>query len=119
MAPDVGAKWQAQGTIYLEEHEQPERNRYGENDQAKLMTYWGYKFETLCTIDKPPSELTGPDDEALQSRKTDVCNTNVQYCSVFRTKLGKNSLVMGGEVDCLVAGEFSLMDQKLQWKMIH
>ncbi|KAI9007370.1 RAI1 like PD-XK nuclease-domain-containing protein [Gaertneriomyces semiglobifer] len=92
------------GTIYMEEHESEEKrlSAFGGSDRDKLMSYYGYKFESLSTIDKPPSQLKGPGDEALQKRKTAVVNTNIQFCSVFKTKLGSNSLVLGAEVDCLV-----------------
>ncbi|TPX63726.1 hypothetical protein SpCBS45565_g06387 [Spizellomyces sp. 'palustris'] len=92
-------------TIYIEEHESDEKRQhaFGASERDKLMSYWGYKFESLSTIDKLPSTLTGPDDEALRRRKEECVNTNVQYCSVVRTRLGSNVLVMGAEVDCLVA----------------
>lgn len=90
----------------MEEHESEEKrlSAFGGSDRDKLMSYYGYKFESLSTIDKPPSQLKGPGDEALQKRKTAVVNTNIQFCSVFKTKLGSNSLVLGAEVDCLVNG---------------
>ncbi|KAJ3282294.1 Dom-3 Z [Borealophlyctis nickersoniae] len=92
------------GTIYLEEHESEEKRNslYGSTDRNQLMTYWGYKFESACTINKPPPQVTSPNDPDLEQRKTGIVNTNIQYCSVFKTKLGQHSLVMGGEVDCLV-----------------
>lgn len=69
------------------------------NDKQKLMSYWGYKFETLCTITTPPREIKKGDKE-LEDRLTNKVNTNVQYCIVVKTKLGKNSIIMGAEVDC-------------------
>lgn len=59
------------------------------------MTYWGYKFETLSTVSKPPCEIKSKNDPALLSRQDEVTNTNVQYCSVFRSKIGPHSIVMG------------------------
>ncbi|CAG8782022.1 8880_t:CDS:2, partial [Acaulospora morrowiae] len=41
------------------------------------------------------------EDPELLSRKTSVVNTNVQYCSVAKTALGKNKIIMGAEVDCI------------------
>ncbi|RKP24557.1 RAI1 like PD-XK nuclease-domain-containing protein, partial [Syncephalis pseudoplumigaleata] len=64
-----------------------------------LMCYWGYKFETVSTLSKPASQLT-PNDAELKSRKRETVNTNEQYCSVYRTRLGKHSMIMGAEVDC-------------------
>ena len=63
------------------------------------MSYWGYRFETLCTVTKPPHEMTKKDIE-LQDRLTASANTNIQYCILAKTKLGNNSIIMGAEVDC-------------------
>ncbi|KAF9155314.1 decapping endonuclease targeting mRNA [Linnemannia schmuckeri] len=169
------------GSIYIEEHVSAERreNAAGSNDRHKLMSYWGYRFETICNISKPVSELrkirtrkrgaspssslidnsnpqrkvakledgddqqqreeqTGDDDvvrdpnnikvvvnvdEKKEEKKVDelavamldqidledpeltgrldgIVDTNLQYCTVARTKIGKNSIIMGAEVDC-------------------
>lgn len=63
------------------------------------MSYWGYRFETLSTMTKPPHEVSKGDPE-LQERLTGSANTNVQYCIVVKTRLGNNSIMMGAEVDC-------------------
>jgi RAT1-interacting protein len=62
------------------------------------MCYWGYKFETLSTVSKPPKD--GVDDQELADRILEGADTNVQYCVAVKTTLGKNSLIMGAEVDC-------------------
>ncbi|KAI9099979.1 RAI1 like PD-XK nuclease-domain-containing protein [Phlyctochytrium arcticum] len=92
-----------QGTIYMEEHESDEKRQsnYGSSERDKLMTYWGYKFESLSTIDKPPSKITGSDDPVLKERLVETVDTNLQFCSVVKTKLGGKTLVLGAEVDCL------------------
>lgn len=36
----------------------------------------------------------------IDDRNRKVVNTNAQYCSVVRTRLGPVSLLLGGEVDC-------------------
>lgn len=65
------------------------------------MTYWGYRFETLSTIACPPSEVTA---KVLQERVEEaVVDTHVQFCSVVRTCLGSSEIVMGAEVDCMMA----------------
>ncbi|KAL0146172.1 RAI1 like PD-XK nuclease-domain-containing protein [Mucor lusitanicus] len=89
------------GTIYMEE-QVTEKKKNSENqasDRQKLMSYWGYRFETLCTVTKPPHEMTKQDAE-LQERLTASANTNIQYCILVKTKLGNNSIIMGAEVDC-------------------
>ncbi|KAF8942847.1 hypothetical protein BGZ47_006063 [Haplosporangium gracile] len=170
------------GSIYIEEHVSAERreNAAGSNDRHKLMSYWGYRFETICNISKPVSELqrirtrkrgasassslinsgnpqskitkledgddqqqreeqTGDgdvegdpnnvkvvvdvdekkkedeevdklaaamldkidlEDPELTGRLDGIVDTNLQYCTVARTKIGKNSIIMGAEVDC-------------------
>jgi RAT1-interacting protein len=61
------------------------------------MSYWGYRFESLCTTKNPPHKVT---KQELEQRLTDSANTNVQYCILVKTKLGDNSIIMGAEVDC-------------------
>ncbi|KAK9767201.1 decapping endonuclease targeting mRNA [Basidiobolus ranarum] len=91
------------GTIYIEEHETEHKiqNRSGMTSRHHLMSYWGYRFESLCTIPKPPSEVQGKEDPVLGDRKKDIVNTNIQYCSVVRTKIENKSIIMGAEVDCI------------------
>lgn len=84
---------------YLEEHKLQSTSSV--DPRHALMTYWGYKFESLSTISKPPSLVNSPLDPVLQQRKQEVVNTNVQYATVVRTRLGSNSIVLGAEVDCI------------------
>ncbi|KAF9312464.1 Dom-3 Z, partial [Podila minutissima] len=137
------------------------------------MSYWGYRFETICNISKPVSELqriktrkrgaadvssftiskaqvteavdqrrkaveeesvgqqeagvsverldigstepveketsddglervdqVDPNDPELLARLDGIVDTNLQYCTVARIKIGQNSIIMGAEVDC-------------------
>ncbi|RUP51142.1 hypothetical protein BC936DRAFT_149722, partial [Jimgerdemannia flammicorona] len=88
---------------YIEEHDTEYRrqNQYGMTERHQLMTYWGYKFEALSTISRPPSEIASRDDPLLLARRQEVVNTNVQYGTVVKTKLGRNTLILGAEVDCI------------------
>ncbi|KAK3846263.1 MAG: RAI1 like PD-XK nuclease-domain-containing protein [Linnemannia gamsii] len=92
------------GSIYIEEHVSAEKreNAAGHNDRHKLMSYWGYRFETICNISKPISELRriGKTNTRKRSRLDGIVDTNLQYCTVARTKIGSNSIIMGAEVDC-------------------
>lgn len=81
----------------MEEQKQAQENE--SSDKQKLMCYWGYRFETLSTLSKPPHKVTKGDIE-LQQRLKDSANTNIQYCILVKTKLGDNSIIMGAEVDC-------------------
>ncbi|KAL7281998.1 hypothetical protein ACG7TL_003465 [Trametes sanguinea] len=70
--------------------------------KQRVQTYYGYSFESWCTSSRPgvPERIEGHP----VGWGGDV-DTNVQWCSVIKTKLGDNRLVIGGEVDC-VRGRF-------------
>ena len=75
------------------------------SEKDKKMTYIGYKFENLSTLDTHASNLS-PEElvKECERRDLDEVNTNVQFCSVFKTVLGSHSILMGAEVDCLESG---------------
>ncbi|KAI8818915.1 RAI1 like PD-XK nuclease-domain-containing protein, partial [Fimicolochytrium jonesii] len=94
-------------TIFIEEHDlRPPTAAYGSSERDKLMTYMGYKFESLATVDTPPGVLQGMGEGeregVLARRDGGVVNTNRQYCCVVKTRVGRHGVVMGAEVDCLV-----------------
>ncbi|KAI8911491.1 RAI1 like PD-XK nuclease-domain-containing protein [Gorgonomyces haynaldii] len=91
------------GTIYIVEHEDPNRNKFGDNEEQQRFTYYGYKFEQIATSDQEPNGSMERDQEpnGFMERDQGQVNTNVQFCSVFSTKLNQHRIVMGGEVDCL------------------
>ncbi|KAF7336767.1 RAI1 domain-containing protein [Mycena venus] len=71
-----------------------------------LQTYFGYAFESYCTSATPSANPRAPGVNVPQAPGDppgwggDV-DTNVQWCSVVRTKLGETRLVRSiGEVDC-------------------
>ena len=66
-----------------------------------MQSYYGYSFESFCTSSSP---VVG----RRQGWGGDV-DTNVQWCSVVKTKLGDTRLLIGGEVDC-VRGTGSPLD---------
>jgi RAT1-interacting protein len=59
--------------------------------RQRQQTYYGYAFESYCTSETPTRRPGWGGD----------VNTNVQWCSVVRTKLGDSRIVIGGEVDCV------------------
>jgi RAT1-interacting protein len=63
----------------------------------RIQTYYGYAFESYCTSDGHTRQ-TKPEDPVGWGGDVD---TNVQWCSVVRTKLGNIRLLIGGEVDCV------------------
>ncbi|KAI9275589.1 RAI1 like PD-XK nuclease-domain-containing protein [Phascolomyces articulosus] len=105
------------GTIYIEE-QQTEQKRISEtskNERQKIMSYWGYQFEAMCTTSEPNGDAPAV-DETLEPP-----NTNVQYCVVVRTRLGNSSVIMGAEVDCIEGlkpgnGEGSPLKQYIELK---
>ncbi|KAJ9143854.1 Dhp1-interacting protein Din1 [Pleurostoma richardsiae] len=63
-----------------------------------VMSFWGYKFETLATLPAPWGDTSR---EYIENRDKEIVNNNAQYCSVVRTGIGKTILCLGGEVDAV------------------
>lgn len=68
--------------------------------RQRTQTYYGYAFESYCTSDSPTRAPESAPKDAPPGWSGDV-DTNVQWCSVVRTKLGDTRLILGGEVDCV------------------
>ncbi|KAF2541581.1 hypothetical protein F2Q68_00029351, partial [Brassica cretica] len=75
------------GTIYLDVHKLPEMPQ---SDLDRRRCYWGYCFESLATED--PGRAYGEDIHHVDS--------NVEFVSVVKTKLGAHRVLMGAEMDC-------------------
>ncbi|CAO1635216.1 unnamed protein product [Parajaminaea phylloscopi] len=93
------------GTLYIEEHlsaqARTDKNQRNTSADAKdqvgrKLTYHGSSFESWCTHDGSASFDYQRDDPWGGS-----VNTNVQWCSIVKTKLGPHRLILGGEVDCI------------------
>ncbi|KAL5121625.1 decapping endonuclease targeting mRNA [Pleosporales sp. CAS-2024a] len=102
------------GTIYIEEdfpsraaecaaereNQPPPRYHQHPDQQSRdMMTYWGYKFETLALIPTPPS-TTHPAD--IEKHQRSCVSNHAQHCSIVGTAFGPHSLILGGEVDGLL-----------------
>ncbi|KAF1974545.1 RAI1-domain-containing protein [Bimuria novae-zelandiae CBS 107.79] len=100
------------GTIYIEE-DFPSRAAQRAQEASrppkwqdpglpnhKMMTYWGYKFETLSLLPTPPSSTPR---EVINARGTAPVSNYAQHCSIVRTSIGPHKLLLGGEVDGLSA----------------
>ncbi|KAJ2598333.1 decapping endonuclease targeting mRNA [Coemansia sp. RSA 1722] len=87
-------------TIYIEDNvtQDTVEKRQGSSQQHEKLMYSGYKFESLCVLDKPASQST---DQDLAARLDTTVNTHSEYCSVFRTRLGNHSIISGAEIDCI------------------
>src|SRR5271168_5602362 len=96
-----------QGSIFLEENhgnklesreeQHSQQTRPGAPSQD-VMSYWGYKFETLSLLPLPWYPTTR---EYIESREDQIVSNYAQYCSVVRTGFGKIKMIIGGEVDAL------------------
>lgn len=63
-----------------------------------MMSYWGYKFETLSLLPQPWDSTSR---DFIEGRDDMVVDNHAQYCSVVKTGMGKTKLVLGGEVDAV------------------
>ncbi|KAL1938626.1 hypothetical protein VTO73DRAFT_11441 [Trametes versicolor] len=88
------------GTLYIEEHLSDARLHEKEDlaPRQRQMTYYGYSFESWCTSSRPGIPERAKGHPVGWGGDVD---TNVQWCSLIKTKLGDNRLVIGGEVDCV------------------
>lgn len=97
-----------QGTLFIEEnhtkkllsrdYQQHGRIQPSHQPSQDIMSYWGYKFETLSLI---PQTWNPMSREYIESRHTQIVNNHAQYCSIVRTGFGKVKMVLGGEVDAV------------------
>ncbi|KIJ33157.1 hypothetical protein M422DRAFT_213508 [Sphaerobolus stellatus SS14] len=90
------------GTLYFEEHSSEEKlqEKSSISGKQRLMTYYGYAFESYCTSDVPSNHPSTSSNRERNGWGGDV-DTNVQWCSIIKTKLGDSRIIIGGEVDCV------------------
>lgn len=113
------------GTIYIEEDfpsrfalraaeasRPPPRYQHPDQQSQAMMTYWGYKFETLSLIPTPPS-ATPPDQ--IRKHQQSVTSNHAQHCSIVHTSFGPHSLLLGGEVDGLLAPKPTDLETPISW----
>ncbi|XDG01953.1 hypothetical protein ABKA04_001568 [Annulohypoxylon sp. FPYF3050] len=82
----------------VQEQQQNQRKPRRGQMSPDVMTYWGYKFETLCCLPRPWGEVAR---DFIENRDKEIVNNKAQYCSVVRTGIGKSTLCLGGEVDAI------------------
>ena len=95
-----------QGTIFIEEDHAAKvadrQNQRGQQQHQRpgpsqdLMSYWGYKFETLSLI---PAVWDETSRDYIEGREKEVVSNYAQYCSVVQTGIGSTTMILGGEVD--------------------
>lgn len=64
-----------------------------------LMSYWGYKFESISLLNQ---HWCFTDRTEVDSREDIQVSNYAQYCSIVRTGFGKSKMVIGGEVDAVL-----------------
>ncbi|KAI4127831.1 MAG: hypothetical protein LQ338_003011 [Usnochroma carphineum] len=109
------------GTIFIEEnHAYKLQSRQAQHSQVSnpgaasqnLMSYWGYKFETLSLLPAPWAETSR---DYIEGREDLVVNNKAQYCSVVKTGIGKSRLILGGEVDAIARSLTRTLTTVLVW----
>ncbi|KAG2033307.1 RAI1 like PD-XK nuclease-domain-containing protein [Suillus americanus] len=96
------------GTMYFEEHlsDAKLKEKSDLEPRHRLQSYYGYSFESYCTSSSPDEhEHHASGTSGAVGWGGDV-DTNVQWCSVVKTKLGDTRIIIGGEVDC-VRGKYA------------
>ncbi|KAI0810490.1 RAI1 like PD-XK nuclease-domain-containing protein [Xylaria sp. FL0064] len=94
-----------------EQQNKQQRGRRGQFS-PEIMTYWGYKFETLSCLPRPWGEVSR---EFIENRDEIIVNNKAQYCSVVRTGIGKTVLCLGGEVDAIWDSKPSQKGAPINW----
>ncbi|CAE6448598.1 unnamed protein product [Rhizoctonia solani] len=90
------------GCIYAEEHTTDAALAEKEDmpPRQRRMMYYGYSFESFSTWDKPLQQKEQhAERDQVRCWSGDV-DTNVQFCSIVKTKIGAERMILGGEVDC-------------------
>ena len=110
-----------QNTIFIEEnHEKKLDGRQKQFRSAPhsgqmsqdLMSFWGYKFETISLLSKPWAETTRG---YIEAREQEVVSNYAQYCSIVRTGFGSTKLVIAGEVDAVEAFKPEDSKEPINW----
>lgn len=95
-------------TLYVEEHSSKAQNadkRWRNDERQRRLGYHGYSLESYCCH----TWRTG--HPGVDAWDGDV-NTNVQWCSVVKTKLGSLRMVLGGEVDAVHSDDLTPVEVK-------
>lgn len=96
-----------QDTIFIEENKsykiasqarQSQQVSQPGRPSQDMMSFWGYKFETLCLLPKTWDETPR---EYIENRENEIVNNYAQYCSIVKTGIGNTVMVIGGEVDAV------------------
>ncbi|OAL67925.1 hypothetical protein A7C99_1057 [Trichophyton rubrum] len=109
------------GQIFIEEShsyhleqlkEQSNRRVRPGTHSSDMMSYWGYKFETVSILSEPWDAVSR---ETIEARESDVVNNNPQYCSLVRTGIGNIRMLLAGEVDAVWDCKPDKKDDPINW----
>ncbi|KAF1837846.1 RAI1-domain-containing protein [Decorospora gaudefroyi] len=113
------------GTIYIEEdfpsraasraeenNRPPPRYQHPDQQSREMMTYWGYKFEKLALIPTLPNQTSRQD---IERHQRGIVSNHAQHCSIVSTAFGPHTLLLGGEVDGLLAPKPTDPSAQIQW----
>jgi RAT1-interacting protein len=80
------------GTIYLcaEETQEKKNKKMAETARDKKFQRYGHKFEKYLFSKSPQSEPPGSEGAVIESE---------EFCVMFSTRLGKNTILYGAEID--------------------
>ena len=117
-------KWATFIFFYLQDRKLRLDTRENMNPRNRLQSYYGYAFESYCTSATPDPRQ---DPDKMPNGWSGNINTNVQWCSVVKTKLGDHRLIIGGEVDCVhgiidsyfMSGFVLIDDREIYWTTGH
>ncbi|TGZ81062.1 RAI1-domain-containing protein [Ascodesmis nigricans] len=88
-----------QDTIFIEEHHPFKMSSQRPLDRrGKLMSFWGYKFETLATLSQTWDDTPR---SVIEGRGNEVVNNEAQFCSIVKTGFADVKVVIAGEVDAI------------------
>ncbi|KAG9102439.1 decapping endonuclease targeting mRNA [Ceratobasidium sp. UAMH 11750] len=90
------------GCVYAEEHSDDDKlaEKEAMAPHHRRMTYYGYAFESFSTWHEPVhGNKQHAERDHVRCWSGDV-DTNVQYCSIVKAKIGAERIILGGEVDC-------------------
>jgi len=87
------------GHIFIKEDRDLKKSHESKpTDEHERMMYSGYKFESIATLPKPLAEASRA---MIDKNSKKIVNNCEQYCSVVKTGIGKQRIILGGEVDCV------------------
>ena len=79
------------GTMFMDIRKAPQRD-YPNSD---LFTYYGYKFEAVCTSTASTAEGYG-----VNTPESSAVDSTSEFALLLSLRLGSHSVLMAAEVDC-------------------